>query len=197
MVEISLDVATHRYSVDGKPVHGVTHILEASGMKSAKWTDEAAMRKGTLVHQTIELAVEGDLDRASLDERLVPYLEAFCKWQHEMGVEDLQSEQRVFHPLLHYCGTLDILAKVRGALYVVDLKSGSPDHWHPIQTAAYAMAWVASLPGPAPGTPKRAALYLSEDGKYNWIAHPKREDFDDWKAALRVARWRLEKGLTE
>ena len=192
MPQVAFDAQAHRYTVDGKPVPGVSRILEAAGLKDMRHADPAAMQRGTYVHEAVSLDYEGDLDEATLHPSLAGYVEGFRRWKIEMGVEVIANEHRVFQPHLLYCGTADWIVRMQGRTWVIDLKSGAPAPWHCAQLAAYALAYQIEAGGP---TPARAGLYLAEEGQYRFHPYKERSDFDLWKAAVVIGRWRIEKGL--
>jgi len=83
-----------------------------------------------------------------------------------------------------YAGTLDRLVTgftAKDLPVLVDLKCGDFCEWHPLQTAAYALC----LPFPV----KRASVHLSP-GKFRMKMHDDKGDYEIWKSAATVARWK-------
>lgn len=199
MPTLTLNQETHEYAVDGAPVHGVSKILHAAGLIDSTWLSEEALKRGSFVHQSIEYYLQGDLDEASLDPKLGGFLAAFKKAERELGLVVDRApagspivEHKIFHPILRYAGTVDLVVRKGGAGHriVIDLKTGSPDFWHPYQLAAYAMAFTEDLV-------LRANLYLQPNGDYRWIERTDRRDFEIWKGALAIGGLRIEKGLAK
>lgn len=188
MPNLAFDPDRHVYTVDGREVPGVTSILRSVGLIDTEWVSDEGLIRGTYVHQAIQFDNEGDLDESTLAPEIRLKVEAYRKWKNEMRVEVLGCELHVFHPHLYYCGTMDLHARVQGAPYIIDLKSGTPQRWHRLQTAAYALAHQAQK-GPKAERLPRAALYL-QDGDYRWTPHPHPFDYDGWKAALTLRNWK-------
>lgn len=203
MPTLTLDPEKHQYAVDGKPVHGVSKILHAAGLIDATWLSEEALKRGSIVHQTIEFYLtpeEGELNEDNLHPNVAGYLKAFKKAERELGLKVERDgrgqpfvEYKTLHPMLGYAGTIDYVGRRGGeeaVPIIVDIKSGSPDDWHPIQLAAYALTFTETRV-------LRANLYVQADGNYRWFERTDRKDFDLWKAALVIGGYRIEKGLAK
>lgn len=200
MPTLTLDPTTHTYAVDGRPQIGVSQVLAAACLTDKTWVSEEALKRGSYVHEAVELHVQGVLDEASLDPKLLGYVEAWKKFERESGFKVLcqggvwQSEIRRSHPLYGYAGTIDHLGHIGERLILLDLKSGDPDSWHPWQLAGYAMLFDL----PAGSTrPERANLYVRPDGSYRFLERKDRNDFEVFKAALTIARARIAAGLVK
>lgn len=184
MPTLTLTPETHTYQLDGLEVLGVSKIIALAGLSDMTWCSEEALKRGSFVHTALEYEDQGQLDEADLDPKLLGYVNAWRKFKTEAKATVHAIESRVFHPLYKYAGTLDRLIEIDGKTYLVDIKSGSPDSWHPIQTALYAMTF--DLPA-GNVRPLRAAVYVSSEGKYSFIIHAEREDFNVAKAAITIA----------
>jgi hypothetical protein len=189
---VQFDAKSHEYRVGGEKLPSVTGLLKKAGLIDTEWMDEAAMTRGTYVHEACQYDDEGGVDEASLDPVILPYVLGWRKAKRELGLKVLEVEQRVCHEAMRYCGTLDRVVGLRGRRVLVDLKTGSPSHWHRIQTAAYAQAkrWME----PAVVL-DRAALYLTAEGRYRWEAHQDRTDFEVWKAVVTLTAWMERNGV--
>lgn len=163
---IAFDEATHTYRVRGQIVPGVTSILQPlvdfSGIPPAVLAAKADL--GTRVHLACELDDQDDLDEASVEDDVAPYLAAYRRFRAEVRPEILLNEHRVYHKTWNYCGTLDRVMRIQGLTYVVDLKTcfTTPMSAGP-QTSAYARAVEAAK---LMDIHKRAALRLRPDGTY-------------------------------
>jgi hypothetical protein len=160
---VKFDAATHAYHDEtGRKLPSVTRVIKSAGLMPdhfEKFSNQYAMIRGSLVHRACELDDVDDLVEDKLDPILRPYVESWRKFKQAISCkrEDfLAIEERVFHPHYRYAGTLDRRMLVRGAESVVDLKTGSPEKWHSIQTAAYVLTFQKPL--------KRHSVYLSRDG---------------------------------
>jgi hypothetical protein len=206
MPTLTFNSETHTYLAEGTKVPSVSEVLRVAGLIDMDWVSEEAMKRGSFVHQTIEFYLQRDLDEAGLDPKLAAYLAAWKAAEREMCIRVLRNEkdaamveQRVFHPIYKYAGTLDVLAMLVDRKVVIDIKTGAPSPWHRIQLAGYAMTFTDEMVG-------RVNLYLSVEskfdgqkeiytGKYKFVEHRDRNDFNVWKAALTIAQERKSAGL--
>lgn len=114
----------------------------ASGARLPLW--QASADWGTLVHSTIaNFLLKKPQD---IDQRIVPSVEIFKKWQKTHGFE-IQNpkehiEKRIFDKENCYAGTADLIARVGGKLGLIDIKTGTEiREEHSLQTAAYFAAY--------------------------------------------------------
>lgn len=191
----------HTYWLDGKRVPNVTRVL--SLLTDYSHIDPAvlanAQQEGVDMHRMVELYVKGELDEPTLPTWLEPRLAAFKRFQAETGFELLASEQRVYHPLHRYAGTLDLVGKMRmpqsraaqRITALIDLKrSFYAGRAIGLQTAAYGDAWTAS--GGVKVT-HRFALQLRPGASYRLQPFDDRGDFAHYLACLMV--WRLKESM--
>ena len=143
---LAFDEPSHTYTWKGKPVTNVTRALAPLTDFSRIDPDvlETARQKGVAVHRMIELHAAGTLDADNLPEWMRPAHAFWLKFVDEAGVEIVASEQRVYHRIYAYAGTLDLVLRMRGmsGLGVVDVKRSLA--YTPavrLQTAAYREAW--------------------------------------------------------
>lgn len=187
------DPATHTYHINGRRVPSVTQVLSAAGMTNgAYWTPEARDR-GTYVARATEILDRDpdDFDWDAVDEDKVGYVRAWERFKYESGCEIVASEQQVYSEAWQFAGTLDRIARLI-SMYepsklrvLIDIKTGSGAEWHRFQTAGYRLGRDERPLG-------RAAVYLSPNGSYRYVEHRERRDEDVFKAALTVAKWRVE-----
>lgn len=185
--DLMFDEAAHEYRVEGRKLPSVTGILKAAGFIDTTFMDEAAMQRGTYVHQACEYFDQGDLREETLNPLIQPFLEGWKLFLKEMRATVRKIEWRVYHPGMDYAGTLDRILEIGGRLVLGDIKSGAPAAWHAVQTAAYATAVRYEEPEMVLG---RASVYLTKEGTYKYVEHKDRVDFDVWKAAVVVANWK-------
>lgn len=186
MPKIVLNEAKHEYTADGRRVPGVSSILRKVGQTNLQWVTEEGLERGRQVHKAVEFDIDDDLIDGSVSSEVLAKVEGFRKWRSVMGVKKIrESELHVFHPKLYYCGTLDLIAEVRGEPWLIDLKSGTKEDWHRLQLAGYALAYEAERGG---DRLPRAGLYLL-DGDFRWYAYRNPRDFDAWKACVTLANW--------
>lgn len=185
---LTFDADIHAYHLNGVRLPSVTQVLFEAGLVDTAWyTDEARLR-GTYVHAALALDHEGELDDDTLDPALAPYVTAWREYKRDAAIQVLSYEQPVCDPERGYAGTYDVIvtdATVMPPL-LIDVKSGEPEPWAELQTAAYARAVKATdLP-----VLRRAALWLRDDGTYRLIRHTDRNDERLFLACLEIVQWK-------
>lgn len=188
----------HVYRVDGKIVPGVNKILQWAGMKdySAIPNDRAvfAMDRGTAVHEGFTMLVDDNLDWSTVDERIVPRIQAAEKFLHVTGFKPELLKFVVHNEQFGYCGELDMTGHFPDRTKaVVDLKctDAAIQPWVGLQLSFYQFALYAPL------TYRRFALRLKSDGEYNAKEFPRSEAISDWNcclAALNTVNWKMKHG---
>lgn len=200
MPTLTIDAETHEYRVDDRPVLGVSKIISIAGLSDMTWCSEEALKRGSFVHEAIELYIQGVLDEAELDPKLAGYLEAWKKFEKDSGFRVRQvggvwqSEIRKAHPIYGYAGTIDHLGDIGPRLMLVDVKSGDASDWHGEQLAGYAMLF--DFPAGSQ-RPERANVYVRADGSYRFVERKDRGDFERFKAAVTIAQTRVARGLVK
>jgi len=161
-----------RGHTDGFP--HVTDIIKAAGLMGETWyyTDEARDR-GTAVHLCTQFMDEGALDPSTIDPSIDKLVAGYAKFIEEVNPKILEIEKHYVQRTLHYQGTADRIVQINGKA-VIDIKAGTPEPWHQIQTAAYAQ--MANVMG-------RYCLYLKPNG-YKLVPHRERGDWGVFQSAL-------------
>lgn len=186
MVEplITFDRAEHLYRIDGVVVPSVTQVLTGAGLVDSRYFNNDATNRGSAVALITELHDKGTLAEQSVPPGLRGYLEAWKSFLADSKCEITAIEEIVANGDCSYGGTLDRRANWGGVPYVLDIKTGAKAPWHSVQTAAYAYCFNPPVCG-------RACVYLRKEGKYSAVVHGALEgDWDVFRAALIVARWR-------
>ncbi len=183
---LTFDEASHTYRFGGKVVPGVTSILrplvDFSGIR--RDVLEAKADLGKRVHFACQLHDEDDLDEASVQEDVAPYLQAYRLFLSESRAQIVMNEERVFSRTYGYAGTLDrVMALPAQGTFLVDLKTciATPTSTGP-QTAAYLRALDPSV------CTRRAALRLRPDGTYRLDELTDPNDWATFLACLTVHR---------
>jgi len=107
-------------------------------LKGVPWQvrDEAAIR-GTEVHALAEKLVHGEA--VEVPEHLVGHVEGYAKLIDDFGIEPILTEVSVGHKPEWYAGRLDIVAKMRGEVWLLDNKTSKGVYGETgLQCAAYA-----------------------------------------------------------
>ena len=160
----------------------VTDILRDAGLIDTRFMTEYARDRGTAVHLASALLHEDDLDEDSLDPAVNTHLAAYKSFLKHVQPTDISCELPVLNEELGYCGTADRLWKINGRRAITDLKCGVKSPWHQLQTAGYAGCYKIPL--------ARFALYLRENGTFEFVEHKSRGDWPAFKAVLLLAQWK-------
>lgn len=183
---LTFDETLHRYTYNGAVIPSVTTILKSVGLPDLSGIPAATLQwkaqLGTMVHLATELDDTNELDESSLDDRIVPYLEAYRRFKSESGFEAREIEQMIFDPVLKYAGKLDRYGIIKGKPSVLDIKTGAFDQKSVgPQTSAYAKPY---------GKCNRYALQLKDDATYKLHKLNNDNDFNIFLSALNLYYWR-------
>jgi hypothetical protein len=199
---IQFDEKQHRYTLDGMWLPGVTSVIEPidnTWRFVPKDIKEAALYRGTFVHMLTEVADTKGVTSELLDiasaAGFLGYLEAWLTFKRNITI--LETEQRVYHHVHRYAGTLDRVANVSGyplAPSLIEIKTGGIVPTYRLQTAAYQLAY---NDGSLHGTENiqfRFLVVLKADGTYVVEEHKDRADIEYFLAAKKMAEWRAKYG---
>lgn len=185
--ELTFDEAKHEYRLGGALVPGVTSILRPLASFDGIPADVLAAKAdlGRRVHFACQLDDEDDLDEASVEDDVAPYLSAWRSFLSDTDAQVLRNEQQVFEPTLLYAGTLDNVLLLNGAKWLVDKKTciSLPSAVGP-QTAAYMRALAD------PTVTHRGALRLRPDGTYRFDPLTGANDMAVFMACLTLHRFK-------
>ena len=90
------DESEHKYYIGEMEVPSVTSILKDVGLiKDNGYYTEASRIRGKAIHAAIELHLKNNLDRDSLDPRILPYLDGFERFEEDthfktIAIEDIK-----------------------------------------------------------------------------------------------------------
>lgn len=138
--EIEFDAEKHEYRVGGIITPSVSQILKANGLMDNFRHNENSLRIGTAIHKALELHDKGTLDYSKLDPRLKKCIKLWEDFKKQMGLVVTGIEKKVCVGQI-YAGTIDRIATDNRNIAIIDYKSGNPQDWAALQTAAYAMAY--------------------------------------------------------
>jgi len=137
----------------------------ADSYDAAIATRDAAGNRGTMVHDAIEQLLTGTLSVpvAGWEPKAVKQLHGFTNWYQEVQPEVLDVEKFVFNDLYQYAGTADIVCKIGGKTWLIDVKTSGdiyPTYW--MQLEAYAQAY-------HPHVDEVGVLLLKDSTKKGWM----------------------------
>lgn len=187
---------------------GVTSLMRDNalfGNNEYMMKSPHAAERGTLIHKLTALDDEGDLDEASVDPELKPYLTGWRKFTESVQHSPILIEFSVYHPVKMFAGTLDRLSLIvhDGKVYLalIELKTGVLCGWHWIQTMAYAKAveaWQHQIPE-LDGYDQIDRLYVVQVTKGGTFRlHFIDRSSKDWReaertldSAIQINRWKV------
>ena len=206
MLQLNLD--THEYSQDGRPVTSVTQYLSRTGVRDGDegyWnsisgaeyaTDAVAAQFGREFHTVAEMYLKGE-EVPDYDPAMEPWVEGFRKFRRDHGyLETYIHEGRPVIERSFYCKTyryamtLDWLpVDPDGGVYLLDWKTGTAwcKHWW-LQGAAYVRGVVENIP-----ELRSMPVWIVKigEGTYEKREHSPREvrsDFNQFLSILNVHR---------
>lgn len=188
------DPVGHRYTLDGAELPSVTEIIEPIrpdySMVSADVL-EIKRSLGVAVHLACELDDEGELVEDETDPVVMAYVHGWRRFLRDTGARVEENERQLYHPTLHYAGTLDRFAVVKREGWLLDLKIVRP---HPapaygVQTAGYDLLRQANGGRPAD---RRGTVHLLDDGSYRMKLYDDPNDHYVFRALLSVHHWKKE-----
>ena len=156
----------HKYILNGSDIPSVTNIMTPLSSFEYGEIDEktmtAAAERGTAVHNAIENWIKFGFD--DLDEEYHGYLDGFIDWWEKVKPDPVGSEIRIYHKLMRYGGTIDLLAMIEGKLNLIDFKTTSRliEKNCRVQLEAYAMA----LESHGIVVAEKRILHLAKNGKW-------------------------------
>lgn len=170
--ELTFDDASHIYRLDGADIPSVSRIMEP--LKDANYagiserTLQRAANKGTSVHNTIENFIKFGIEDVCPEHKA--YFDAFMAWWTEVQPVVIGSEIRIYHKLLRYGGTIDLLCYIEDKLTLIDFKTtySVSDMTCGVQLEAYAKA----LESHGIKVDQKMILHLKRDGKHKPIFYP-------------------------
>lgn len=164
--ELVFDETPHIYLLDGIQIPSVSNVMEP--LNKAKYDGisekvlERAADKGTAVHNCIENFLKFDIVDIPSEHR--GYMDAFLDWWNLMNPSVVGSEIRVYHRILRYAGTCDLLCYIGDELNLIDFKStySVSEMTCGVQLEAYAQA----LASHGIKVDRKRILHLKRDGNH-------------------------------
>ncbi len=181
---LEYDDKTHTYYLDGSEIKSVTQLLQDVGLMSSKFFTEEGANNGKRRHAVTELYDKEVLDWESVLEEDLPYLQAWIYFKKDYNVKIQAIEQRIYHPLLGYAGTIDRLAEVKNVPTVIDIKTGAKNKDNELQLILYGL--MVENTGQKPNL---MTVYIKKNGKYSVEEY----DYKNERIAMsviRVSQWK-------
>lgn len=157
----------HEYRENGLLLPSVTQIMKSSGLTNLDWVDPAILESradlGKKVHSATELYDNGTIDLNELHPKLKLYLDGWIKFRKDYNFTPTEIELQLFHKLYKYAGRVDRIGDIDKDLVLIDIKSGTHQKTHAIQTAGYELLYNQDKKKSGQ-IKKRFIVYLSESG---------------------------------
>jgi len=190
MTQVHFEPTTHTYTLNGRRMPSVSEILRDAGLVDGRWWTDEGRTRGQYVAQLTHYYDDGDLDFESLTPELKGYLDSWRAFRNMTKCEILSAEEVVVNEALGYAGTLDRRIRWNHREKLIDIKLGSSQPFHRVQTALYAMTF--------PRRMDRGNVILGpKPGKFKWIPHEDKTDFQVAQSAAVVVAFRRLHGLIE
>lgn len=180
MKGLEFEEGPHIYRLDGAEIPSVSEVMRPltnakySGISHA--TLGRAAERGSAVHQAAETwALYGYMD---CPQEYEPWFSAFTDWYRDAAPDVVATETQIYHPLLRYAGTADLLAYIGGSLTLADYKTTSTlsDMTCRVQLEAYSQA----LASHGVMIEAKKIIQLRKDGTYR-VREYEAKDPDAWK----------------
>lgn len=127
MSKVQFDEATHTYTLDGKELPSVTHIIRYLAVDKANNADPnaaaIARERGTLVHQEAMLFDYTNSFSSDIDSDCAPYLEAYVQFVRDYKPGWELIEHQMGNKTLGFAGTLDRFGLIDGEYAILDIKT--------------------------------------------------------------------------
>jgi hypothetical protein len=195
---LKFDEGRHEYTLDGRPVPNVTRIID--WMNSYAHVPTEIMNRardiGTAVHLATALDDTDDLDVASIDPAVQPYLDAWRQFRADMSFKPMLVEKRVYSPTYGYAGTLDRAGLLQDMPALLDIKATAalmPANGP--QTAAYKQALMEQgYPGAAGMARYTVRLCPDLTPPYRVDRYRSTDDLAVFICSLNIYNWRKKNG---
>ena len=127
MSKVQFDEATHTYTLDGKELPSVTHIIRYLAVDKAKNADQnmalMARERGSAVHEaTVMYDYSGEIPD-DFPAEYAPYLEAYVQFVRDYKPGWELIEHQMGNATLGFAGTLDRFGVIDGKLCILDIKT--------------------------------------------------------------------------
>ena len=127
MGKVQFDEATHTYTLDGKELPSVTHIIRYLAVDKANNADPnmalMARERGSAVHEaTVMYDYSGEIPD-DFPAEYAPYLEAYVQFVRDYKPGWILTEYRMANETLGFAGTLDRFGVIDDKWCILDIKT--------------------------------------------------------------------------
>ena len=179
--ELTFEEKRHIYRLDGVQIPSVSRLMEP--LKASCYagvsgrTLENAAKKGTSVHNSIENWLKFGIEDVPAEHR--GYYDGFREWWDKYNPVMIASEMKMYHKLMRYGGTIDLLCLLGDELALVDFKTTYTllEMTCGVQLEAYSQA----LASHGIKIQRKYILHMKKDGKWAFPEFPAKDP----------TRWRI------
>lgn len=164
--ELTFDEFSHTYRLNELIIPSVTTVMKLLSDDFYRSVDqdvlERAAKRGTAIHNAVENYAKFGIE--DIPPAYSGYFRGFREWWELQKPEVLATECRVYHKILRYAGTADLLCVIGGRVTLVDYKSSAQVNSKlcAVQLEGYDRAFESH----GVKIEDRLILHLSRDGKY-------------------------------
>lgn len=177
---LTFDEIKHIYKLDGVEIPSVTTIMKPLSEAAYGVVDKMvllkAAEKGTAVHNAVENFIKYGFE--DIADEYNGYFNAYLSWNDKYKPKVIGSEMRLYHKLMMYAGTADMLSEIDGKLVLIDYKTSYSvlKDIYGVQLEAYAQA--LNMDGYK--IDEKRVLHLKKDGTWEEVIYPAK-DIMAWK----------------
>ena len=167
--ELTFNEFNHTYWLDELVIPSVTTLMKPLSDDFYRAVDtevlEKAAKRGTAIHNAVENFAQFGIE--DIPPAYGGYFQAFRTWWELRKPEVLATECRVYHKILRYAGTADLICVIGGRVTLVDYKSSAQVNSKlcAVQLEGYDRAFESH----GVKIDDRMILHLSRDGKYSEV----------------------------
>ena len=125
--ELTFNEFNHTYWLDELVIPSVTTLMKPLSDDFYRAVDpevlEKAAKRGTAIHNAVENFAQFGIE--DIPPAYGGYFQAFRTWWELRKPEVLATECRVYHKILRYAGTADLICVIGGRVTLVDYKSSA------------------------------------------------------------------------
>lgn len=164
--ELEFDEGSHVYRIGSEILPSVTTLMKPLSDKHYKaipdYVLEKAAGRGSAIHNAIENWIKFGI--VDIPVQYMEYFDAFYDWWRKYEPTVIGSELRLYHKLLRYAGTADLVCRIGDELWIIDYKSTGvlSEMLVRVQLEAYAKA----LESFGVKVHRKGALHLKKDGSW-------------------------------
>lgn len=199
---LKFDNDKHEYEIDGIVYPSVTQIIQGSGLSGYSQHNQEAMEAagkfGTACHVATELWDKGFLDMKTVDDPILPYLEAWKKFRNEFDFTPSAIEWKGYHQKFLIPGTIDRVGLFNDVNSIIDIKTSVQfPKYLGLQTAGYKEIFNSNHTSKKEKVYRRYGVLLKPNGDYLLQECIDKTDWSILLSAKSIYQWKQKNNLLE